>query len=106
MNYNGTINLIAADGKEILHSFAYTSREERKKIVDRWKRTYEDYYHLCCLAIIPNVYVPSVKVSPEAKKRLAEEKLARLQERSSGRHKQFTRPAAVYNNIPTYNYEK
>ena len=38
MNYHGTVKLIL--GQVVKHEFAYFSREERNKIVERWRDIY------------------------------------------------------------------
>lgn len=94
MNYSGEIKLY--NGKILLHSFKYFSREERKLIIERWKQAYPHILHAFDIHICPNVILgrPREKVT----------RLETLQEKSKER---YERPPARYdNNKSLYNYDK
>jgi len=96
MNYHGTVKLILHN--VVKHEFAYFSREERNKIVERWRKLYGSDFETYELGIVPK-YMKELRKSPEG-----ETKLQQLQRESKIRqerryisirnHKRLT-PAAV-----------
>lgn len=95
MNYSGEIKLY--NGKILLHSFKYFSREERKLIIERWKQAYPHILHAFDIHICPNVFQGRPRT-----------RLDKMQEESKERYEKppIIRPAAKYDNLPIYNYDK
>ena len=77
MNYHGTVKLII--GKVVKHEFAYFSREERNKTIERWRKIYGMGFENYELLIAPK-YVKELRKPPEG-----ETKLQRLQRESKVR---------------------
>lgn len=82
MNYRGEVKLIRA-GKSV-HSFSYFSREERKIIIDRWRRLHGQDFDNMELHIAPVVIDEQDKKPNGRPKKEPERK--------------FVRPPAIYGN--------
>ena len=77
MNYSGTVKLVV--GERVLHSYSYFSREDRKKIINRWIDLYKETFERYEVAITPNVF-SIIKGQYTSTGRL--NRLQRLQEQS------------------------
>lgn len=74
---------------KIVHSFAYYSREDRNKIIERWREIYREDFERFKLIIAP--------------KTIADNHQNETSE-IVGHSEPFVRPPAVYDNITNYNY--
>lgn len=100
INYRGTVKLM--NGESIVHSFEYTSREERKSIVDRWKRICKSSFCFYNVQVSPLILGDKKKRKETTKT----ERLMKLQEESKERNNPIVRHGAVYSNLRIYNYDK
>jgi len=100
MNYRGRVKLV--NGNEIIHSFQYTSREERSIIVNRWKHLYKESMDLYNIQIVPACLDEEVIKEKVLRGKLrAENRIEKMQQES---REKFERPAAVYDNKTLYTY--
>lgn len=100
INYRGTVKLV--NGNVTIHSFQYTSREERNSIIDRWKKICKGYFHCYNVQIVPAI----VGDAPKPKRKTKTERLKVMQEESRERYDAPVRHKAVYTNLRVYDYDK